>query len=129
MLTVEVPAWGRVLTGYRTQVTAHLSNGHCVYLGEVLAKTPRLALRWLRGRARHVADQLDPPYARPLLAWLRDDREQQWALDGLARGEAYVVRASDEEGTFYVLSAEPSAVSTAPRSYEPGRKMAHSWAA
>lgn len=129
MLTVEVPAWGRVLTGYRTQATAHLPGGQRVHLGGVLAKTPRLAIRWLRERTGHVADQLDLPYARPLVAWLHDDQEWQWALDGLARGESYVVRACDEERTLYVLTAEPSAVSTVPLSYGPGRKGAQSWAA
>lgn len=126
MLTVEVPAWGRVLTGYRTQATAHLPGGKHVHLGGVLAKTPRLAIRWLREHAGHVADQLDPPYARPLIAWLDDDQEWQWALSGLVRGESYVVRATDEEGTLYVLTAEPSTVSTVPPSYGPGRRVAHS---
>ncbi len=114
-LTVEAPAWGRVRTGFRAQAVAHLPHGRSVYLGGAEAKSPRLAMRWLRQRAAHVADQLDPSYARPLQAWLDDDAEQERALQGLARGELYGVQANDDTGVSYDLTVWPAVPYMTPR--------------
>lgn len=123
-VTVEAPTWGRVQTGYRALAVAQLPNGQSVLLGSLRAKSPRLAMRWLRERAGHVADQVDAPYARPLRSWLIDGLEHQWALDGLARGESYVFRVRDEEGALYVLTAEPATVSVVPRRHQVNGKKA-----
>lgn len=114
-VTVEAPTWGRMRTNYQTHAIAYLPSGQSMLLGSFSAKTPRLAMRWLRERAGHVADQLDTPYARPLRSWLHDDLEHQWALDGLLRGERYVVRAWDEEGTLYLLTAKSPTLSIVSR--------------
>jgi hypothetical protein len=79
-------------------------NGRCFQLGSHPATTPRLALRWLRHRARHIADQLDPPAAQPVRHWIGDDTEQERALSLLACGENYTFTIYDD-ATRYALSA------------------------
>jgi len=106
----EAPSWGRVRTGYQVRASARYPDGRWVQLGSEAFTTPRLTMRWLRGRVGDVADQLDPPDARPLRAWLNDDTEQERALRGLARGERYALRAKDDAGVVYVLAAWPVAV-------------------
>lgn len=61
-----------------------------------------------------MADQLDPPYAGPLRAWLNDDTERAWALGRLARGERYEVQAQDDGGVAFVLAAWPVVVDLTP---------------
>ncbi len=109
----EAPEWRRIRGAYHARVVAQEPDGSQVLLslGEHRADSPRLALRWLRGRVQDVADQLDPPYARPVWAWLVDVNEHAWALDFLAAGDPYVFRATDEDGTRYVFTAEPVALS------------------
>lgn len=116
--TVEAPPLGHVQSGYRTQAVAHLPDGWSVYLGGIPTKSPRLAMRWMRERAGHVADQLDESHARPLHSWLNDRFEHQRALEGLARGESYIFRAWDEEGVLYAFTAEPTAGPPVPRPYQ-----------
>ncbi|MFP8886596.1 hypothetical protein [Streptomyces mangrovi] len=72
-----------------------------------MAGSPRLALRWLHLRARHIGDQLDPPAARPLLAWLHDDRAHEHALAVLASGTPYMHTIRDDT-TRYLLTARPT---------------------
>lgn len=67
---------------------------------------------------------MDEPYARPVQGWLADTEEQGWALDGLTQGETYVFRAVDDEGTLYVLTAEPAALTARPRPYRPAARAA-----
>ena len=64
------------------------------------------ALLWLSWRAGHIADQLDPPVARPVRAWLADDEEAGRALAHLNAGESYLLIIADG-ATRYVLSAAP----------------------
>ncbi|SFK30523.1 hypothetical protein SAMN05192584_10541 [Streptomyces pini] len=69
---------------YRCQATASTpDDGRTFPLGTHAAGSPRLALRWLRQRARHISDQLDPPAARPVLAWLHDDQAHEHALEAV----------------------------------------------
>ncbi|GAA3618804.1 hypothetical protein GCM10023079_05540 [Streptomyces chitinivorans] len=72
-----------------------------------MAGSPRLALRWLRDRARHISDQLDPPAARPVLAWLHDDQTHEHALAVLASGTPYSHTIRDDT-TRYLLTARPT---------------------
>ncbi|WP_230651687.1 hypothetical protein [Streptacidiphilus sp. ASG 303] len=75
-------------------------------LGARQADTPELAVRWLRARARDVAEQFGPAFAGPVRHWLADDREHRRARAALARGEPYAVSVTDGT-TRYVLSARP----------------------
>lgn len=106
-LMQETPGSGRLRTGFRSRAVAHALGGPAIPLGESRTNSPRLAVRWLRERAEDVADQLDASYARPVRAWLRDAEELEWALAFLSVGEPYVYRATDGQGTHYVLTAQP----------------------
>lgn len=111
-LVQQAPVQACVRRGvYSARVVAHAPGGPRVPLGEHRADSPRLALRWLRGRAQDVADQMDSPYARVVLAWLDDADEHAWALEFMTAGEPYVFRATDEDGTRYVFTAELVALS------------------
>ncbi|MET7778296.1 hypothetical protein ABZU94_35625 [Streptomyces mirabilis] len=77
-----------------------------ILLGSHEATSPRLALRWLRERARNVTDQLDMAYAQPGHYWLRDEREHERALAYLTTGTAYQLTLHDEN-TRYALVAYP----------------------
>ncbi|URN11637.1 hypothetical protein LUW77_06160 [Streptomyces radiopugnans] len=69
-------------------------------------RSPRLALRWLHLRACHIGDQLDPPAARPVLAWLHDDQAHEHALAVLASGTPYTHTVYDD-AVRYLLTARP----------------------
>ncbi|WP_223124057.1 hypothetical protein [Streptomyces cacaoi] len=70
------------------------------------AGSPRLALRWMRGRAQDIADQLDPAGATPAHHWLTDQREHEWFLTRLRVGAAYILTLF-EDATRYVLMVKP----------------------
>ncbi|MCF6525583.1 hypothetical protein [Streptomyces sp. JJ36] len=89
------------------EAAAHPPGGSTFPLGSKSAGSPRLALRWLRSRAADIADQLDPPAARPVRAWLADHTEHERALSHLAHGEPYTFTAY-EDTTHYVLTARPT---------------------
>lgn len=92
---------------YQCEATAcPASQGMTFALGTHQARTPRLAMRWLRARARDVIDQLDPPTADPARHWLTDEHHHEHALSHLADGRAYVHTIHDED-VHYVLSARP----------------------
>ncbi|MFF4465814.1 hypothetical protein ACFY13_40845, partial [Streptomyces mirabilis] len=62
-LAATEPGQGRA---YRCWATAYpLHETSSIPLGSHEATSPRLALRWLRERARNVTDQLDMAYAQP----------------------------------------------------------------
>lgn len=93
---------------YRCEAVAHvLHEGRFICLDLGSATTPRLALRWLRGRARDIADQLDPPAARPVRYWLSDSTAHEDALRALAGGESYLFAIRDE-AVHYTLSVSPA---------------------
>ncbi len=95
------------LFNYWCEAVAHVrDSGHAHLLSTQPASTPRLALRWLRGRVRDVAEQLDPAPARPASHWLDDQVEHERALSALAAGEAYAFVLADDT-TRYVLSVRP----------------------
>ncbi|MCZ7431543.1 hypothetical protein [Streptomyces sp. WMMC1477] len=95
-------------------------------LGSHLAPTRRLALRWLRQRARHFADALDPdpstpwipplalqrvPYAdhdapAELRAWAEGARVHDAALQRLAEGLPCVFVIHDDI-CWYAFTARP----------------------
>lgn len=107
MLTAQPPLPGRAAgLSYQCEAAAHTGPGHVIPLGAHKARNPRLALRWLRGRAQDVADQLDPPCARPARHWLRDMTEHQRALSALAQGNAYAVTFADDTA-HYRLTVHP----------------------
>ncbi|MDB1088180.1 hypothetical protein PJ985_11450 [Streptomyces sp. ACA25] len=64
------------------------------------------AVLWLAWRAAHVADQLDPPAARPVRDWLADraESERAWARLEAGRGYALLVRDGPVR---YAVSAVP----------------------
>ncbi|GGU86542.1 hypothetical protein GCM10010211_60780 [Streptomyces albospinus] len=94
--------------GYRCEAVAHAPHeGHSVSLGLRSAATPRLALRWLRGRATDITDQLDAPAARPVRHWLSDQAAHEYALLALTRGDSYLFTIYDE-ATRYTLSVSPA---------------------
>jgi hypothetical protein len=97
-----------VRSGFRCEALALLPGGRVLWLGSCPAASARLALRWLRGRARDVADQLSPLVARPVRAWLSDTAEQERVLAALARGGGYELPIGDLDGTRFLLSARPS---------------------
>ncbi|MFP8941134.1 hypothetical protein ACLIYM_06825 [Streptomyces fenghuangensis] len=93
---------------YRCQAIASTpDDGRTFPLGAHTAGSPRLALRWLRDRARHISDQLDPPAARPLLAWLHDHQAHEHALAVLASGTPYTHTVYDD-AIRYLLTARPT---------------------
>lgn len=89
------------------EATAYTAYGAGFRLGSTPARTPRLALRWLRSRAQDAADQLDAPAARPVRAWLTDEPEHERALHLLAHGDPYALTAY-EDSTRYVLTVRPT---------------------
>lgn len=105
-LTQEAPVWGRVRGVYGARLTAHIPGGIQVPLGEHRTSSPHLTLRWLRGRAQDLADQLAAPYAHPLQVWASDKEEQNWALDYVMSGEPYLFWVTDEDGIRYVFLAQ-----------------------
>jgi hypothetical protein len=77
-----------------------------ISLGSHATTSPRLALRWLQERTRHITDQLDAAHAQPGRHWLTDEPEHERALAYLAAGTAYQLTLYDEN-TRYVLVAYP----------------------
>ncbi len=68
-------------SAYRCWAAAYpLHEMRAIQFGSHGAASPRLALRWLRERARHVTDQLDTAYAQPGHYWLTDEAEHERAL-------------------------------------------------
>lgn len=106
-------------TRYRCESAAEGFSERRIPLGAHLAKTPRLAMRWLRGRARQVADQMDEPSAQQVLGWLGDAAEHERALAVLVRGQSYRFHADDDEGVRYVLTARPAVLAWVPRPNRP----------
>ncbi|WP_410539177.1 hypothetical protein [Streptomyces sp. KL2] len=93
---------------YRCEAIASTpDDGRIFPLGTHPAGSPRLALRWLHLRARHISDQLDPPAARPLLAWLHDHQVHEHALAALASGAPYTHTVCDDT-VRYLLTARPT---------------------
>ncbi|AYN43776.1 hypothetical protein D9753_20370 [Streptomyces dangxiongensis] len=86
-----------------------LDEVRSIPLGSHDATSPRLALRWLRERARDITDQLDAPYAQPGLHWLTDEAEHERALAYMTGGTGYQLTLYDES-TRYVLLAYPVGV-------------------
>jgi hypothetical protein len=94
-------------SAYRCWAAAYpLHETSAIPLGSYGAASPRLALRWLRERTRHVTDQLDTAYAQPGRYWLTDEAEHERALAYLTTGTAYQLTLYDEN-TRYVLVACP----------------------
>ncbi|MEU5974275.1 hypothetical protein [Streptomyces sp. NPDC047315] len=116
---------------YLAEVTAEgPANGKlvCVKLGSTSAPSPRLALRWLRDRARSLADGMDPDPAAPwfratpgalfqlpepgndaptdLRRWCADEKAQADALSALASGYP-VMRTVTDDGCSYTFAIWP----------------------
>ncbi|MFZ3547689.1 hypothetical protein ACODT3_19140 [Streptomyces sp. 4.24] len=84
---------------YWCEIATHASTYSCLLRGSAAA-TPRLAVRWLRDQAQHVADLMDPQPAswwvpktpsgrtplRPVESGARDAPEELrlWSRDALA---------------------------------------------
>lgn len=110
-LAVLIPSTLAADDGYRADCIAYATNCREIYwLGGQAQRSPWLALIWLLQRAEHVADQLDPPVARPLRAWLADGYEHAHAVAQLARNEPYTHMICDGR-IRYVLAATPVALS------------------
>lgn len=82
-------------------------------LGTHTARTPRVAMRWIRARAQDIGDQADPPGPQQIRFWLCDQREHERALAALREGHAYEHMIIND-GVRYVLRAEPFPVDPAP---------------
>ncbi|TDC21954.1 hypothetical protein E1265_16785 [Streptomyces sp. 8K308] len=101
--------------GYWCEAIAYTAmDSRTYWLGSCPAATPRLALRWLRSRAGHITDQLDPATAGPARSWLIDDIEHQYALGVLTEGGMYTHTIPDGQ-VRYLLSARPAARTVLPR--------------
>lgn len=123
---------------YLAEVTAEGPAGGklvCVKLWSTSAGSRRLALRWLRHQARHIADGLDPdPHAwwvsdapgalaqlpelrtdvpTALRRWESDDQAHEDALAQLATGSPVAFTVSDCWGR-YTLAIWPVSGSAAP---------------
>ncbi|REK88717.1 hypothetical protein DY245_19625 [Streptomyces inhibens] len=92
---------------FRAEATVHCPDGTPVNLGGWMSYSPGGALGWVRKRAEQVAQQLGAPYDRAVRAWLDDAVEYRWAVDGLAAGIPFVLRAVDAEGCTYAFIARP----------------------
>jgi hypothetical protein len=75
------------------------------------AASPRLALRWLQERTRHITDQLDHAYARPGVHWLTDETEHERALAYMARGTGYQLTLYDDSTRYVLVVYPPGAAS------------------
>jgi hypothetical protein len=105
MLTGPPPITPR---GFWIQALAYLpGENRTIPLGISHATTPRLALRWIRHRAAHIADQLDPAEAAPVRHWLNDHQEHEHALAALAHGANYTFTAF-EDTIRYLLTVGPA---------------------
>ncbi|WP_461033606.1 hypothetical protein [Streptomyces mayteni] len=92
---------------FRCECTAYSRDrDRGIDLGGQEPGTAWAALLWVSWRAGHIADQLDPPAARSVRAWLADDKEADRALAHLNAGESYLLIIADG-ATRYVLSATP----------------------
>ncbi|MCX2969264.1 MULTISPECIES: hypothetical protein [Streptomyces] len=130
MITSAAVAEGTVprVGGYACEAYAWSAElGRRWVLGRHVVRTPRLAVRWLRGRALLIAHALDPlpEHPGPLPAaclreiagggpnpgalmrrWLHDAGAQETAADRLRTGLPLTVGAADES-VHYVLAAQP----------------------
>ncbi|MFD8350909.1 hypothetical protein ACFV1X_18470 [Streptomyces coelicoflavus] len=103
----ETPDMGSQPLPYQCRAAAYpLDQVRSIPLGSHDAASPRLALRWLQERTRHITDQLDAAYARPGLHWLTNEAEHERALAYMARGTGYQLTLYDE-GARYVLVVYP----------------------
>lgn len=81
--------------------------GRAFALGRYDAPSPRLAMIWLRSRARDITDQITPARCGPVRSWLGDGREYERALTALSLGTPYTFTARDG-GVRYLLAASPA---------------------
>ncbi|MFJ2193140.1 hypothetical protein ACIOJE_35225 [Kitasatospora sp. NPDC087861] len=65
-------------------------------LDRTRARTSWLAVWWLQLRAQRLAEQLPTPLARPVLAWLTDDTEQDHVRRLLDLGQPYTLTVSGD---------------------------------
>lgn len=104
----EAPMTGSRLLRYQCQAAAYpMGEVRSIPFGAHIAASPRLALRWLRERTRHVTDQLDTTYAQPGLHWLTDEAEHERALAYLTTATGYQLTLYDDT-TRYVLAVYPT---------------------
>lgn len=120
----------RPIRAYRCEVfKEERAYGEGVTVPDVLATSqtisPKLALRWLRGQAQHIADRLDPGHSAvwqqqtghyfhvpaptcpaQLRAWCEDAREQQTAREQLDNGSPATLVVSDRTDR-YTLTVWP----------------------
>ncbi|MFD7508588.1 hypothetical protein ACFV5N_04460 [Streptomyces sp. NPDC059853] len=102
-------------TGFWCEAIAYTSNGSSAHwLGSAPSSTARIAIRWLRWRAGHISDQLDPPAAYPVRCWLADQAEHERALEVLVSGDLYTLTIPDG-AVRYLLSARPAKCTPLPR--------------
>ncbi|SEQ47223.1 hypothetical protein [Streptomyces radiopugnans] len=133
--------WDGRVRAYRADVTAEGPVGGvpvAVLLGRYTGPSGGLALRWLRGQARRIADGLDPDPVtarwaaegtlgrvpdRPgrsadvpaeLRRWCADEERQRAAAERLAQGLSFRLTAADHTGS-YALRVWPVGV-VVPRS-------------
>ncbi|UIX31154.1 hypothetical protein [Streptomyces sp. GQFP] len=86
---------------------AYAVSGRSLYgLGRCRSNSAWLAMFWLLRRAGHIADQLDPPAAAPVRAWMSDGWEHARALLRLAGHETYTYTICDGD-VRYVLAVAP----------------------
>ncbi|WP_330288108.1 hypothetical protein [Streptomyces sp. NBC_00576] len=83
-----------------------VSNRSLYELGGHRSKSAWLAMVWLVRRAGHIVDQLDPPAAAPVRAWMSDGCEHARALLRLGQQETYAYTICDGD-VRYVLAVAP----------------------
>ncbi|WP_369036070.1 hypothetical protein [Streptomyces adonidis] len=95
-------------TGFDADCVAYTVSGRSLYgLGRCRSNSAWLAMVWLVRRAGHIADQLDPPAAAPVQAWIADGWEHARALLRLGQQETYTYTICDGD-VRYVLAVAPA---------------------
>ncbi|CAK7287192.1 conserved hypothetical protein [Streptomyces misionensis JCM 4497] len=125
VLTLAPPASARAPMrspiAFRCEATAHdLGGSREILLATYLGRSPRLAARWLRAEAHHLARLLSPAsdalylrdapltvagpdLPRPdaaLRAWAGDERAYEYVLRSLATGRAFVFTVTDSDARY-----------------------------
>lgn len=94
-------------TAFDTGCVAYTVFGRSLCeLGGLRSHSAWRAMVWLVRRAGHIADQLDPPAAAPVRAWVSDGWEHARALLRLGRQETYAYTICDGD-VRYVLAVAP----------------------
>lgn len=101
---------------FQAECVAYTTIGERLFwLGSCPAESPWRAFGWITRRAASIADQLDPPYARPVHAWLADSRTHARIVEQLVAGTPYTFTIC-EGAVRYALTIAPDGATSHTRS-------------